>query len=67
MIRIIQHEYSIEILIFHLLEENHMQNFKLDVVDVIKLALKVYKTDISKYPNLVCKIRSYNSFKVNAR
>ncbi|MDE7438430.1 MAG: hypothetical protein K2M93_08090 [Muribaculaceae bacterium] len=65
MIRMIQHKSTIESLIFHLLKENHQQQFNLSSVEVAKMALKAYNTDISKYSLLAKRIKSYSSYSVN--
>lgn len=66
MIRMNQHIYTIETLIYCLLEENYTQNFKLDSYEVVKVALNVYKTDKLRYDNLINAINSQTSYKVNA-
>lgn len=66
IIRMNQQIYTIESLIYCLLEENNNQNFKLDSHEVIRVALNVYKTDKSRYSNLINVINLQTSYKVNA-
>lgn len=64
LLRIIQHKTSVESLIFNLIKENHTQQFNLRSIEVVKIALRIYDTDVSRYSHLIEKSKSY-SYRVN--
>ena len=58
----LQHETTVEGLIYHLLLEKRLQSLKISNREVIKIAFRVYNTDIAKYAQLK---RAMPTYRVN--
>ena len=57
-----KHETTIEWLIYHLLHEKRLQSLKISNRGVIKIAFRVYNTDIAKYERLKS---AFPKYKIN--
>ena len=65
VIRIGKHNETKEALIYNLLKENYQQQFNLGNVEVVKIALKAYNTNITKYSKLIEKVGTHSTYRVN--